>query len=114
MEEVHIPEEFFFNMKITRKSDKWVNSELVPQGENINFKGAIFDLNMTEKKLLSDGGISLNDIVKKIYCYIDIELDSIVNVEEEEENYKVINSKTYGKYADLRVYYAKRVGKNGK
>ena len=99
-------------MKITKKATKWIDSEEVEQLENIDFKGAIFDLNMTEKKLLSDGGISLNDIVKKIYCYIDIELDSVVNVEG--EKYKVINSKTYGKYADLRVYYVKRVGRNGK
>lgn len=99
-------------MKITKKATKWVDSEEVEQLENIDFEGAIFDLNMTEKKLLSDGGISLNDIIKKIYCYIDIELDSVINAEG--ENYKTIHSKTYGKYADLRVYYLKRVGRNGK
>ena len=112
MEEIYITEEFFINMKITKKSTKWIDSEEVEQLENIDFKGAIFDLNMTVMKLLSDSGISLNDIVKKIYCYIDIELDSVINADG--ENYKVINSKTYGKYADLRVYYLKRVGRNGK
>ena len=112
MEEVYIPEEFFIEMKITKKASKWVDSEEVEQFENIDFKGAMFDLNMTEKKLLSDGGISLNDITKKIYCYIDIGLDSVINIED--ENYKAIDGKTYGKYADLRVYYIKRVGRNGK
>ena len=107
MDKVYIPKRFMQDMKVTSQRETWVNGQLTQNMADIEFKGAIFDLNTSELKLLQEQGISLTDIAQKIYCYIDIEIGSEIQCLG--KNYEVINIKNYNSNADLRVYYVKRV-----
>ena len=65
---------------ITQAREVWENSKLIKnKSEEVVFKGAMFDVSLSEKRLFTDNGLNLTDEVKKIYCFINIILgDNII------------------------------------
>ena len=102
-----IPKRFFIKCKISKRTSKWINSELVEVDESIDFEGAVFNLGRQDIKMLSDQGIQITLDSKKIYCYIDIETKQII--EFEGNSYIVTTARNYMKHDQLRVYYIERV-----
>ncbi len=111
MDKVHIPAKYMQDMKVVSGRAEWIDGEIKNNDSDLAFKGAIFDLNTSEMKLLQEQGIALTDVIKKIYCYIDITVGS--TIECLDKNYQVINSRDYNNNADLRIYFIKRVDEIG-
>ena len=93
---------------ITQAREVWENSKLIKnKSEEVIFKGAMFDVSLSEKRLFPDNGLNLTDEVKKIYCFINIILGD--NIIVDGDKYEVILSESYGIHDKLRIYQAKRV-----
>ena len=102
-----IPKRFFSKCKISKRTSKWINSELVEVDESLEFEGAVFNLNRQDIRMLADQGIQVTLDSKKIYCYIGIGLKN--TIEFEGNNYIVTTAKNYMKHDELRIYYIERV-----
>ena len=102
-----IPKRFFSKCKISKRTSKWINSELVEVDESKDFEGAVFNLNRQDIKMLTEQGVQITLDSKKIYCYIDIDLKN--TIEFERNNYIVTTAKNYMKHDELRIYYIERV-----
>ena len=76
-----IPKRFFSKCKISKRTSKWINSELVEVDESKEFEGAVFNLNRQDIKMLTEQGIQITLDSKKIYCYIDIGLKNAIEFE---------------------------------
>ena len=86
----------------------WKDSKLVKnESEEVIFRGAMFDVSLSEKRLFTDNGLNLTDEVKKIYCFINIILGD--NIIVDGNKYEVIASENYGIHDELRIYQVKRV-----
>lgn len=109
MHKTFIPKRFFYDCKIVKKAQKWVNSRQVKENIEENFKGAVFNLGRKDISMLSEQGINLTLDTKKIYCYRDIKLRETIKFEENE--YIVITGREYLKHDELRIYYIQRLGK---
>ena len=93
---------------ITQAREVWENSKLIKnKSEEVIFKGAMFDVSLSEKRLFTDNGLNLTDEVKKIYCFIKILLGD--NIVVDGNKYEVIASENYGIHDELRIYQVKRV-----
>ena len=93
---------------ITQAREVWENSKLVKnESEEVIFKGAMFDVSLSEKRLFEDNGLNLTDEVKKIYCFINIILGD--NIVVDGNKYEVIASENYGIHDELRIYQVKRL-----
>ena len=93
---------------ITQSREVWENSKLVKnKSEEESFRGAMFDVSLSEKRLFADDGLNLTDEVKKIYCFINIILGD--NIIVDGNKYEVIASENYGIHDELRIYQVKRV-----
>lgn len=93
---------------ITQAREVWKNSKLIKnESEEVIFKGAIFDVSLSEKRLFTDSGLNLTDEVKKIYCFINIILGD--NIIVDGDKFEVIASENYGIHDELRIYQVKRV-----
>ena len=89
---------------ITQAREVWENSKLVKnESEEVIFKGAMFDVSLSEKRLFTDdNGLNLTGEVKKIYCFINIILGD--NIIVDGNKYEVIASENYGIHDELRIY----------
>ena len=93
---------------ITQAREVWENSKLIKnKSEEVIFRGAMFDVSLSEKRLFEDNGLNLTDEVKKIYCFINIILGD--NIIVDGNKYEVILSESYGIHDELRIYQVKRL-----
>lgn len=104
---VFIPEERFSDCRIIKKAKEWINSELIETDISEDFKGAVFNLNRQDLKLLMEQGINVTIDDKKIYCYRDINL--METVEFKGKQYSVVSGKEYMIHDELRIYYIQRI-----
>ena len=77
------------------------------ESEEVIFRGAVFDVSLSEKRLFTDNGLNLTDEVKKIYCFINIILGD--NIIVDGDKFEVIASENYGIHDELRIYQVKRL-----
>ena len=93
---------------VTQAREVWENSKLVKnESEEVIFRGAMFDVSLSEKRLFEDNGLNLTDEVKKIYCFINIILGD--NIIVGSDKFEVIASENYGIHDELRIYQVKRL-----
>ena len=93
---------------ITQAREVWENSKLIKnESKKVIFRGAMFDVSLSEKRLFEDNGLNLTDEVKKIYCFIKILLGD--NIIVDGDKFEVIASENYGIHDKLRIYQVKRV-----
>ena len=93
---------------ITQAREVWENSKLIKnKSEEVIFRGAMFDVSLSEKRLFEDNGLNLTDEVKKIYCFINIILGD--NIIVDGDKFEAIASENYGIHDELRIYQVKRV-----
>ena len=93
---------------ITQAREVWENSKLIKnKSKKVIFRGAMFDVSLSEKRLFADNGLNLTKKKKKIYCFIKILLGD--NIIVDGNKYEVIASENYGIHDELRIYQVKRV-----
>lgn len=107
MHKTYIPEHFFYDCKYIKTESEWINSEYVENFIEKDFKGAVFNLGRRDVNYLIEQGFNNIRDSKKIYCYVDLELNGTIKFNN--EDYIINTVRDYMQHDQLRIYYIERL-----